>query len=263
MNVLTRTFRSWLCAAGLLMGGLATVTGAGAAQLAALPNPAPDPNELVRKADRIRFPEGAFQVDITITSVAPGKDPEVRDFRVLNKGHENSLVMTLAPASERGTILLMKETDLWVFVPAVSQPVRLPLSQRLTGQVANGDLARANFAGDYDAELLGVETINDKDYYKLELTASRRGVTYHRVLYWLAVEDNRPYKAEFYTVSNRLMKTCYYRDFAELGGAIRPTRMLMVDALKQGERSVMDYSAMAERAIDDKVFSKNYLKKLQ
>ena len=43
--------------------------------------------------------------------------------------------------------MLMRGNDLWVFLPSVSQPVRLSLSQRLTGQVANGDLARANFSG--------------------------------------------------------------------------------------------------------------------
>jgi len=39
------------------------------------------------------------------------------------------------------------------------QPIRLSLSQRLTGQVANGDLARANFAGDYTPKILRTETI--------------------------------------------------------------------------------------------------------
>ena len=70
---------------------------------------------------------------------------DVHKYRVLSKGNENSIVMTTEPASERGQILLMKGRDLWIFMPSVSQPVRLSLSQRLTGQVANGDLARANF----------------------------------------------------------------------------------------------------------------------
>ena len=60
----------------------------------------------------------------------------------------SSVVLTMAPASERGQALLMKGRDLWVFLPRVSQPVRLSLAQRLTGQVANGDLAGAHFSGD-------------------------------------------------------------------------------------------------------------------
>ena len=77
------------------------------------------------------------------TTTAAGEGAEVRKYRVLSKGNTNSVVMVIEPASERGQILLMKNRDLWIFMPDVSQPIRLSLSQRLTGQVANGDLAAA------------------------------------------------------------------------------------------------------------------------
>ena len=101
---------------------------------------------IVKKADTVRFPQEGFQVDVVITTAHPGDSSDVRKYRVLSKGNENSVVMVTEPASERGQIMLMKERDLWMFLPEVSQPVRLALSQRLTGQVANGDLARANFS---------------------------------------------------------------------------------------------------------------------
>src|SRR3982751_4578258 len=109
----------------------------------------PEPAQsIVQKADETRFPRESFQVDVTIHNSGPDEPAEMRKYRVLSKGNENSLVMTTEPASERGQILLMKGRDLWIFMPDISQPIRLSMSQRLTGQVANGDLARANFAGD-------------------------------------------------------------------------------------------------------------------
>ena len=54
---------------------------------------------------------------------ADADDP--RKYRVLSKGNENTVVMTTEPASERGQIMLMKGHDLWIFLPSVSQPVRL------------------------------------------------------------------------------------------------------------------------------------------
>ena len=129
---------------------------------------------------------------------------------MLSKGNENTVVMVTEPASERGQILLMRGRDLWIFLPNVSQPVRLSLSQRLTGQVANGDLARANFAGDYNPKLLRTETIDGEKYNVLELTAVDRGVTDQRVLYWVRESNSAPYKPEFYSVSTRLPKTCIY-----------------------------------------------------
>src|SRR5206468_4522347 len=121
-------------------------------------------------------------VGVTINSTTAGVSAEMRKYRILQKGNENTVVLVTEPASERGQIMLLKGHDLWIFLPAVSQPVRLPLAQRLTGAVANGDLARANFAGDYKPELLRTEKVDGESMYVLELTAVDRGVTYHRVV---------------------------------------------------------------------------------
>ena len=218
---------------------------------------------IVEKADQVRFPAEGFQVDIAIANVQSGQTTETRRYRVLSKGNSNTVVMVTEPASERGQIILMKGRDLWVFMPDVSQPIRLALSQRLTGQVANGDLARANFAADYNPKILRSETIGNESYHVLELTAVDRGVTYQRVVYWVRQKNNWPFKAEFYSLSNRLLKTCNYENYQTMQGRPRPTRLVMIDALKSGEQSILDYSAMKLRDLPDKVFTKDYLKKLE
>jgi len=218
--------------------------------------------EIVEKADLVRFPAEGFQVDIAITSTQAGQSAELRKYRVLAKGNTNAVVMATEPASERGQIILMKGRDLWIFMPEVSQPIRLALSQRLTGQVANGDLARANFAADYNPRILRSETIANETYNVLELVAVDRGVTYQRVVYWVRQKDNWPYKAEFYSLSNRLLKTCRYENYQTMQGRQRPTRLVMDDALKSGDQSVLEYVSMKLRDLPDKVFTKDYLKKL-
>ena len=227
------------------------------------PNDANLPREILEKSDQIRFPRESFQVDITVTTTAPSQPEDVHKFRVLSKGNENSVVMTTAPASERGQILLMKGRDLWVFMPEVSQPIRLSLSQRLTGQVANGDLARANFAGDYNPTILRTDTIDGEKYYVLELLGVDRSVTYHKVLYWVQQSNFWPYKAEFYSLSERLLKTARYENFQPILGKQRPTRLVMRDALRTEEESVLEYSEMKLRDLPDKIFTKDYLKKLE
>lgn len=217
---------------------------------------------ILEKADQIRFPKDSFVVDIDIVSKVNGTSEESRKYRVLSRGNENTVVQILEPASERGQTMLMKGRDLWVFLPNVSQPVRLGLGQRLTGEVANGDLARANFSGDYNPRILRTDVIEGEEHQVLELSAVDRGVTYHKVLLWVNEENQRPYKAEFYSLSNRLLKTCYYQSYKSMAGKVRPTRLVMEDALKKGEVSVLDYGAMKLRDIPEKYFSKEYLKKL-
>ena len=228
-------------------------------------NPEPidaETQAIVEKADLVRFPAEGFQVDVAITTTRGDGTTDLHKYRVLSKGNENSVVMVTEPASDRGQIMLMKGRDLWVFMPEVSQPIRLSLAQRLTGQVANGDLARANFAGDYTPSIAGSESLGNEQYHVIELKAVDRGVTYQRVKYWVDKKNAWPHKAEFYSLSNRLLKRCSYENFQSMGGRVRPTRLVMEDALKTGERSVLDYQGMKMRDLPDKVFTKDYLKKL-
>ena len=244
-----KAFYRNLSALGVLMCWVAQVVAADAAAL-------------VKKADQIRFPDDPFQISVFITSYSSDGDPEEREYQVLQKGFDKSVVRTLAPASERGSMMLMRESDLWVFLPKVSQPVRLPLSQRLTGQVANGDLARANFSGDYTAEIVGEETIDDEAHHVMELTASRKGVTYHRAKYWVNKSNNRPRRVEFYTKSNKLMKIGEYTDYVDMGGVMRPSTLTLTDALTAGDFSVLTYKKLKKRDLPDKIFTKQFLRKL-
>jgi hypothetical protein len=233
------------------------------AQDTALPESDALAKAIVEKADLVRFPAEPFEVMVSVTSTGAEGQADERRYRVLTKGHENSLVLVTEPASERGQILLMKSRDLWVFLPNVSQPVRLSLAQRLTGQVANGDLARANFSGDYTAKLLRTESIGDDPYYVLELTAVDHSVTYHRVLYWVRQANYRPYKAEFFSLSDRLLKTCLYQNYKPMAGKERPTRLVMENALLKDEVSVLEYSTLRLRDLPDKLFTKDYLKRVE
>jgi hypothetical protein len=218
---------------------------------------------IVAKADQVRFPVEPFEVSIAISTTDASQSADVRRYRIFAKGQENTIVMVTEPDSDRGQILLMKGRDLWIFLPAVSQPVRLSFAQRLTGQVANGDLARTNFAGDYAAKLLRIENTGNESRYVLELTAIDRSVTYHRVIYWVGQTNYRPYRAEFYSLSDRLLKICLYENYKPMAGRERPTRLVMQNALAKDEESVLEYSNMRVRDLPDRMFTKDYLKRLE
>lgn len=252
--------RLGVLAAGVVMGASMTSS---LGQAPGVPGGDQEARVIVQKADEVRFPTQGFEVGVLIRNFEGQEATEAREYKVLSKGNANTIVMTLQPAAERGQILLMKERDLWLFLPEVSQPVRLSLAQRLTGLVANGDIARANFSGDYTPRLLGLEKIGDQEYYVLDLIAVDRSVTYQRVKYWVAQSSYAPFKAEFYSLSDRLLKTCTYDNLRQLGGRVRPARLVMVDALRSESRSEMDYMDMKIRELPEKVFTKEYLKKLQ
>ena len=59
------------------------------------------------------------------------------------------------------------------------------------------------------------------------------------------------------------MKRCRYDKFETMVGRLRPTRLVMEDALRGNEQSVLEYGAMKVVDLPDKIFTKDYMKRLQ
>ena len=83
------------------------------------------------------------------------------------------------------------------------------------------------------------------------------------MVYWVGQTNYRPYKAEFYSLSDRLLKTCTYENYKPMAGRERPTRLVMQNALAKDEESVLEYSNMRVRDLPDRMFTKDYLKRLE
>src|SRR5687767_1819421 len=80
---------------------------------------------ILEKADQIRTPQEGYQVEVKINTAVPGQGTEERKYRILSKGNENTIVQVVEPAVDRGQIMLMRGRELYVFMPSVSQPIRL------------------------------------------------------------------------------------------------------------------------------------------
>lgn len=234
--------------------------GAMAEETAAVPV-ALTPEQIVQKVDEVRTPQGDYTTIVQVSSSSPSGKEQNSQYEVMVKGRDKTVIKTVLPEVERGRILLMRENNLWGYFPSVSKPLRLSMQERLTGQVANGDIARVNFSGDYDAKLAREEEISGKTYYVLELQAKNDQVTYGKALLWAEKATYYPLKAEFYGFSGRLLKTCTYEGYSELGGALRPTRLVLVDPLVKGRKSVVTYNSITVSELPEKYFSKEYMKK--
>jgi outer membrane lipoprotein-sorting protein len=223
---------------------------------------ADDAEDIVRKADQVRRPGESFIWKVTITSTEGDKAPTTDGFEVFVKGTRRSFVRFVAPARNLGRSLLALDRDLWIYLPDAGKPVRIPLAQRLVGQVANGDLARVDYAGDYEVTLLGSESVEGVACQVLDLKAKTKDVTYAAIKYWVAREAPRPVKAEFYAGTGTLLKTGTFDPPKDLDGRRLVTRLTFVDAIRKDRKSVMDFGEVKVRDLPDKYFDKNYMKTL-
>ena len=64
-------------------------------------------------------------------------------------------------------------------------------------------------------------------------------------------------------MSGKLLKTCLYQNFKDAAGKVRPTTLVMRDAVTSAARSVLQYGNFQLRDLPEKYFNKDYLSKLQ
>jgi hypothetical protein len=221
-----------------------------------------DAGDIVRDADRYRRPGDSFVWKITIASQEGNKSPTADSFEVFVKGNARSFVKFVAPPRNVGRSLLAVGRDLWIYLPDAGKPVRIPLSQRLVGQVANGDIARTDYAGDYDATLLAEEGVDGVSAYVLDLKAKTKDVTYAAIKYWVSKDGRRPLKAEYYAGTGTLLKTGRFESFKEVAGHLLATRLTLIDAIRTDRTSVLDYGDIVLRDLPEKYFDKSYMKTL-
>lgn len=228
---------------------------------AAAPSPtSQEANAIVAKSDSIRVPKGSYEFEALVTSFDGEEKKSENGYKAYVKDLDHSLVAYVSPAPERGKSLLMLGDDLWIYLPNVKKPVRIPLQQRLVGDVSNGDVTRINFANDYNATLAGEANMNGVDAYVLDLAAKSDSKTYNKIKYWVAKADYKPVKAEYFTVSGQSLKTCVFSDFRNEAGAVRPMLLTFQDSVIPTKKSTLVLKNMVTKSFGDNMFTKDYMK---
>ena len=213
----------------------------------------PDPEALLKQFDSLRNGWDSYVVRVSIRNYEEGKEDEEHLYEVYQKGAEKSYVEFLSPR-EKGQHLLMLGDDMWIYLPDTSRPVRITPLERLSGNASNGDVARTNYAADYNPVYLRTEKVGTEECYVLNLTAKRKGATYQQIAFWVRVQDARPVRAEFHLTSGKLIKSATFDDFMTVGGRAQLRRMTLYDEIRHNSHSVLEYSGIAPRELPDKLF---------
>lgn len=218
---------------------------------------APDAQSLLKESDQARgggLPGIVWEIRVV------SRDGERTDElqRLLIKAVDDSSVAeTLEPARFKGSKVLQVERNMWLTRPGLSKPIPISPRQRMSGQASNGDIAATNYAADYDAQMSGTETLDGEACYVLDLTAKHKRATYDKVRYWVSVKRVVGVKAEFYSVSGKLLKTARfeYDNAIEHGGRHIPfvSKMTIRDALIDAE-TMMEFGTVKVKKISASEF---------
>ena len=202
---------------------------------------------ILKEADGIRNPKEDFQMLVAISSSDGGEG----EFKVMTKGNNRTIVETLAPRRDKGRDLLMVDENMWVFIPKLKRAVRVSLSQKLSGEAANGDISRMRWANDYTAKIVN----SDEKTWTLMLEANKKGLTYEKIKAFIEKGSFRPLKASYLTKSGKVLKNAEFKDYIPLAGKVRPSKILITDAIKKERSSTIVIKQMAVKSLPASKFN--------
>ncbi|GLR09742.1 outer membrane lipoprotein-sorting protein [Mixta theicola] len=233
----------------------------------------PQALEIIRLADEVRSPNKPFRYTVTIqeyksaTSQPANKqilDISMRFIKPEKGGQADarSLVRFVWPPRDRGKIMLSDWYALWFYTPELRRPIPISPQQRLLGQISNGDVIVTNFEYAYHAELVGEAPCGETLCYTLDLKRKSPAATWPRIVYWVEKGgDYRPWKAEYYSLDNQLVKQVIYQRYQPVLGKARPTKIVVQDLRHGKGYSVMEYSNIRFESLPVSHFTKEYIQR--
>lgn len=167
------------------------------------------------------------------------KDGSVRPYEmdVLTKGKDKTFAEILSPPREKGRQMLKLGDVVWSYLPSVKKSIRISgRGSFMGGDFENNDVLRLNLVGDYTAKIL--EELPDQ--YVLELKGKDLSLSYAKIKLWIRKVDYQAMKQEYYTLSDKLIKSTKYESIKDFHGHKRPAVLVMQSALSPKQKTILE-----------------------
>ena len=183
------------------------------------------------------------------------------------QGVDKSFSEYLSPAREKGTKMLKLGDELWIYSPSADRIIRIA-GHMLRQSMMGSDLSYEDSMEDpilsntYDVELIGLEDIDGRSCYVLELTARRSEAAYHLRKMWVDKERYLPLKENRYAKSGKLLKTFVIKETFKIEDRWYPKKMVFKDVLSKSSGTELIIDSIAFNVdIPGHIFSKAALRR--
>ena len=224
--------------------------------------------EIVQKMDDNAF-GGRLKSTMKMTIIRPTWT-RTMSMKSWADGDDYSLILITAPAREKGISYLKRAKEMWNFQPSIDRTVKMPPSMMMQSWMGsdfkNDDLVRqSSIVEDYTHKLLGKETIDGRECYKIEMIPDEDApVVWGKVIIWIDVKDFLNLKTEHYDEDNDLVDTILGKDVQKMGGRTLPARMVLLPADETGHKTIMEYQSIEfDTKFEDRFFSTQNMKRVR
>lgn len=212
-------------------------------------------DEIVRNVDKILGP-GPFVGEITMESFQSNGKIMRYEMKIYHKTKDSVLVEVLSPEIEKGRKILRIKNKVWMYMPSVKRTIQVSQKDEVLGSdFSNYDLTNLSLIDDYNSV---IDSTSNTNYY-LHLKAVSRSINYDMIRSTVRKKDNMPLTNEFYTSTNKKLKTLNFSDVKNYGrGILRPSVLTMINSLVQNKKTIVKYNTFKYNVpINDALFNRN------
>lgn len=177
------------------------------------------------------------------------------DVKISDKGY--ALVEVLAPKNQRGRRTLLRDRDLWLYLPTSSNIIRIAPLQRVFGSASIADVLNVSYLNGYSIQ--SSRKSANGNLLQLSLKSKDAGATYARIDLDYDLATDRPVESRHYTVSDRLLKTIQYKTFRNYDGSPKVEKIVIVDGIRKSSAVWMRMGEYGKATYPDSMFTKTAL----
>ncbi len=208
----------------------------------------PDATEIVRKANDLMIGRSS-QSTATMTVVRPTWTRKVT-LKTWSLGNDYYMILITAPVQDKGQVFLKRYSEMWNWMPNISRIIRIPPSMMgqnwMGSDFTNNDLVKANsIVDDYTHKILGNETIEGYDCYKIELTPKpNAAVVWDKIIVWIAKDKYFMLKEEYYNEDGELVNRETQSDIRHFDDRDLPAKLVMAPVKEKDKQTILEFQQL-------------------
>lgn len=224
--------------------------------------------EIIDRANQLMRGNSSY-AEMTMKIIRPRWDRTL-SFKVWSKGTDLSLIYITEPVKEKGQVFLKREKEMWNWVPSIERMIKIPPSMMMQSwmgsDMTNDDLVKeSSIVEDYSHSVIGSETIEGYDCYKIELIPDEDApVVWGKIISWISRKEFFTLKNEYYDEDGYLINRETLSKIKNVGDRVIPTCFEIIPVEKEGQKTTMEFTHIEFNVpIRDDFFSIQNMKRVR
>jgi len=224
--------------------------------------------EIIKKADE-KYRGKTSYSEMTIDIIRPKWSKQMK-IKGWSKGTDYSVSIVTSPAKEKGTVFLMRDKEVWNYMPTIDRTIKFPPSMMLQNwmgtDLTNDDLVKqSSILEDYLHKITGEEIKEGYTCWVIELVPKEEApVVWGKVVIWVDKSEYMMLQTDYYDEDDYLVNQMIGSEVKEFSGKKLPSKLRVIPVEDAGQETILSYDKLEFNIkIPDQYFTTNYIKRIR